>query len=74
MFVQTIEMENSTLSVLQVAENNYKQGKELFSINATGCSLVDILSTILYSAVVSVIYHELVTLLMKSRVVLTFLN
>lgn len=61
-------MEDSTKSVLDLARRNYNQGKELFGINVKGCSLIDILSTILFSAVLCVIYHELMTLLTKFRV------
>ena len=61
-------MEDSTKSVLDLARRNYNQGKELFGSNVKGCSLIDILSTILFSAVLCVIYHELMTLLTKFRV------
>lgn len=63
-------MADNTEDIVDIAYRNYRQGKELFSINVYGCSLEDILLTILITPFLFSIYHEVCELLFKSRVCL----
>lgn len=55
----------SSEDIISLANVDYNQAKELFAINVTGCSLSDILSTLLLVPLLCVIYQELCTLLFK---------
>ena len=61
-------MADNTEDILDIAYRNYRQGKELFSINVYGCSLEDILLTILITPFLFSIYHEVCELMFKSKV------
>ena len=61
-------MADNPEDILDIAYRNYRQGKELFSINVYGCSLADILLTILITPLLFSIYHEVCELLFKSKV------
>lgn len=61
-------MSDNTEELIGVALSNYRQGKELFSINVYGCSLGDILLTILIIPFLCGIYHEICDLMFKGRV------
>jgi hypothetical protein len=61
-------MADNTEDILDIAYRNYRQGKELFSINVYGCSLEDILLTILITPFLFAIYHEVCELMFKSKV------
>ena len=67
-FVPFIPMAEGEADILSLAHSNYDQAKELFAINVHGCSLMDILSTILISPLLCTIYQGLCDLLFKSRV------
>lgn len=67
-FVQNSTMATNQDDLLSLAHHNYDQAKELYAINVTGCSLLDILSTILISPILCVIYQNVCDLLFKSRV------
>lgn len=68
-FVQNSTMATNQDDLLSLAHHNYDQAKELYAINVTGCSLLDILSTILISPILCVIYQNVCDLLFKSRVI-----
>ena len=67
-FVHFIPMAEGEADILSLAHSNYDQAKELFAINVHGCSLLDILSTILISPLLCTIYQGLCDLLFKSQV------
>ena len=67
-FVPFIPMAEGEADILSLAHSNYDQAKELFAINVHGCSLMDILSTILISPLLCTIYQGLCDLLFKSHV------
>ena len=52
-------------NIIALAHEDYNQGKELFALNATGCSLSDILLTLLITPMLCSIYQELCILLFK---------
>ena len=56
--------------IISLARVDYKQAKELFVINVTGCSFGDIMSTLLISPLLCIVYQEISSLLFKSRVFL----
>ncbi|OAO18199.1 phosphatidylinositol glycan, class W [Blastocystis sp. ATCC 50177/Nand II] len=60
-------MTEGEADILSLAHSNYDQAKELFAINVHGCSLMDILSTILISPLLCTIYQGLCDLLFKSH-------
>ena len=66
-FVPLIPMAEGEADILSLAQSNYDQAKELFAINVHGCSLVDILSTILISPLLCIIYQGMCDLLFKSH-------
>ena len=68
MFVQFLVMAEGEADILSLAHSNYNQAKELFAINVHGCSLMDILSTIMISPILCAIYLGLCDLLFKSKV------
>lgn len=61
-------MSDNTDDILLVASDNYREGKELFAINVYGCSILDILLTILIMPFLFAIYHELCDLMFKNSV------
>ena len=67
-------MSDNTEELVGVALKNYRQGKELFSINVYGCSLSDILLTILIVPFLFGIYHEICDLLFKGSVFIGYVN
>lgn len=69
-----VYMSDNTEELVGVALNNYRQGKELFSINVYGCSLSDILLTILIVPFLFGIYHEICDLLFKGSVFIGYVN
>lgn len=54
--------------LIALARVDYHQAKELFAINVTGCSLWDILSTLLIVPLLCAIYQELCILLFSTHV------
>ena len=65
-------MSDNTEEILLVASENYREGKELFAINVYGCSISDILLTIMIMPFLFSIYHELCNLMNRSNVRLCF--
>lgn len=58
--------------LISLARVDYPQAKELFAINVTGCSMWDILSTLLVVPLLCAIYQELCILLFSTHVSLCF--
>ena len=65
-------MSDNTDEILLVASENYREGKELFAINVYGCSISDILLTIMIMPFLFSIYHELCKIIRRSNVRVCF--